>query len=174
MCAHQWRLDQQRRQVHDGRHGVYRQRGASASFSSANAGSETATGSLTLTGADHGNYTLTAPTATATITPKALTYSGLSVPSSMPYNGTTTAMVSRTASLPSTESAGGGQHVDWIVQCGRGEPDGNGDGDVQQQGCGDGGAGNIRGLVADGDGVRQLHTDGADAVGDDHAQGADL
>ena len=54
------------------------------------------------------------------------------------------------------------QHVGRdTVQCGCSEPDGNGDGDVQQQGCGDGGAGNIRGLVADGDGVRQLHDYGA-------------
>ena len=53
-------------------------------------------------------------TQSATITPKALTYSGLSVPSSKPYNGTTTAMVSGTASLPSTEGAGSGSTSDGI------------------------------------------------------------
>ncbi len=41
--------------------------GGSATFGSRNAGTETATGSLTLAGSQAGDYTLTAPTATATI-----------------------------------------------------------------------------------------------------------
>ena len=47
--------------------------GGSATFGSRNAGSETATGSLTLTGGQAGDYTLTAPTATATISKATLT-----------------------------------------------------------------------------------------------------
>src|SRR6185369_17240901 len=50
--------------------------------------------------------------ATGTITPKALTYSGLSVPASKVYDATTTAVVSGTASLQSTESAGSGNTSD--------------------------------------------------------------
>ena len=41
--------------------------GGTATFGAANAASQTATGSLTLQGADAANYTLTAPTASATI-----------------------------------------------------------------------------------------------------------
>ena len=51
-------------------------------------------GGLALTGTGNGDYTLTASTQAATITAKALTYSGLSVPSSKVYDGTTTAVVS--------------------------------------------------------------------------------
>ena len=42
-----------------------------------------------------GDYTVTASTQAATITPKALTYTGLTVPASKVYDGTTTAVVSR-------------------------------------------------------------------------------
>ena len=61
-----------RRQVHTG-DTVSIATGGSATFGSANAGSQTATGSLTLTGSDAANYTLTAPTATATIAAEAIT-----------------------------------------------------------------------------------------------------
>ena len=47
--------------------------GGSATFNSANVGLRTATGSLTLQGTDDANYTLTAPTAAATISAEAIT-----------------------------------------------------------------------------------------------------
>jgi hypothetical protein len=49
---------------------------------------------------------------TATITPKALTYSGLSVPANRPYNGNTNAVVSGTAVLQTAESPGAGSTSD--------------------------------------------------------------
>src|SRR5207248_2819603 len=49
---------------------------------------------------------------TATITPKALTYSGLSVPASRKYNGGTNAVVSATAVLLTAESPGTGSTSD--------------------------------------------------------------
>ncbi len=69
-------------------------------------------GGLSLTGAQSGDYTLTVSTQAATITAKALTYSGLTVPASKVYNGTTTAVVSGTAALQVTEAAGAGTTAD--------------------------------------------------------------
>ena len=69
-------------------------------------------GGLALTGEGNGDYTLTASTQAATITPKALTYSGLSVPASKVYDGTTTAEVSGTAALQTAEAAGIGSTAD--------------------------------------------------------------
>ncbi len=69
---------------------------------------------LSLTGAQAGDYSLTAPSLSgASITAKALTMSGLSVPSSKVYDGTTTATVSGSpGSLQSAETAGNGSTSD--------------------------------------------------------------
>ena len=68
---------------------------------------------LTLTGASAGNYTLTElATQAATITPKALTESGLTVASSKTYDGTTQAVPLGTASLLAQESIGTGSSTD--------------------------------------------------------------
>jgi hypothetical protein len=68
---------------------------------------------LSLTGTGNGNYTLTPPTLSATITAKALTMSGLSVPASKAYDGTTTAVVSGSpGSLQTAETAGTGTTAD--------------------------------------------------------------
>ena len=68
---------------------------------------------LSLTGAQAGNYTLTIQSpASATITAKALTMTGLSVPASKVYSGTTTAVVSGTASLTASETGGTGTTAD--------------------------------------------------------------
>ncbi len=70
-------------------------------------------GGLSLTGTGNGDYTLTASTQAATITPKALTYGGLSVPSSKVYDGTTMAVVGGTAAaLQLAESTGTGSTAD--------------------------------------------------------------
>ena len=59
------------------------------------------------------NYILpTTASGAGTITPKALTYSGLSVPASKVYDGTTTAVVSGTAALQAAEAAGTGSTAD--------------------------------------------------------------
>ena len=70
-------------------------------------------GGLSLTGASAANYTLTiqAPAA-ATITAKALTFSGLSVPASKVYDGTTAAVVSGTPALQAAEAPGAGTTAD--------------------------------------------------------------
>jgi autotransporter-associated beta strand protein len=80
---------------------------ASGSFSDKNAGSnKTVTLSSTYAGADLGNYSVTDQTSTtATITPKALTVSGL-VADSRVYDGTTTATVSSSNALLSGLLAG--------------------------------------------------------------------
>ena len=67
--ADQWRHDQRRRQVSHQRRGLHRSSGGSASFGSANAGSRDRhrQPDATLQGTDAANYTLTAPTASATI-----------------------------------------------------------------------------------------------------------
>ena len=63
---------------------------------------------LSLTGGQAGNYTLTLQSpASATITTKALTMSGLSVPASKIYDGTLAAVVNGTAALHSAEATGG-------------------------------------------------------------------
>jgi gliding motility-associated-like protein len=71
---------------------------------------------LSLTGAQAGNYSLTIQTpANATIIPKALTFSGLSVPLTKVYDGTTSAVVSPTGSsgtLQTSIIAGTGSATD--------------------------------------------------------------
>jgi hypothetical protein len=70
-------------------------------------------GGLSLTGAQATNYALTMQSAaSATITAKALTMSGLSVPASRIYDATTTATVSGTPALQTAETAGTGTTAD--------------------------------------------------------------
>lgn len=74
---------------------------------------------LSLTGADAGNYSLTIQSAaSATITAKALTMSGLSVPASKIYDGTTAAVVSGSAALQTSEAVGAGTTADGIPYTG--------------------------------------------------------
>ncbi|MEI6601324.1 MAG: YDG domain-containing protein, partial [Comamonadaceae bacterium] len=74
---------------------------------------------LTLTGAQAGNYTLTIQSpANATITPKALTMSGLSVPASKVYNGTTVAVVTDAKTLATAEATSAGNTSDGIPYTG--------------------------------------------------------
>ena len=68
--------------------------GGTATFGSKNAGSETATGSLTLTGAQAADYTLTVPTAIATIAKEPLTITARA--DTKTYDGTTTGTVTPT------------------------------------------------------------------------------
>ena len=64
-------------------------------------------------GLDNNNYSLTLQTpASATITAKALTMSGLLVPASKIYNATTAAVVSGTAALQTAEAIGTGDSSD--------------------------------------------------------------
>ena len=59
------------------------------------------------------NYTLTVQSpAPATITPKALTMSGLSVPTSKVYDGTNAIAVTGTPALPAAEAPGSGTVTD--------------------------------------------------------------
>ena len=58
------------------------------------------------------NYVFTLPTIAATISPKALTMSGLSVPINKAYDGTTNAVVSGTATLATAEAPGAGTSID--------------------------------------------------------------
>ncbi len=68
---------------------------------------------LSLTGAQAANYTLTTQSAaSATITAKALTMSGLSVPASKTYDGGTTAVVTDSKALQSAEAVGAGNTGD--------------------------------------------------------------
>ena len=67
---------------------------------------------LSLAGSAAGNYALTQPTLAANISAKALTMSGLSVPGSKIYDGTTNAVVSGTAALASAEATGSGTTAD--------------------------------------------------------------
>src|SRR4029079_11831876 len=60
---------------------------------------------LTLGGAQLTDYSLTPPSLSANIAPKALTYTGLTVPASRIYDGTTNTVVSGTAMLHATEAA---------------------------------------------------------------------
>jgi len=79
-----------------------------AAFASENAGTgvTVSMSGLTLTGSAANNYTLAQPSLTATITAKPLTVTGLSVPSSKVYDGTTaTATPSGTVALQSAETA---------------------------------------------------------------------
>ena len=66
---------------------------------------------LSLTGPQAANYTLVAQVA-GTITPKPLTMSGLSVPNSKVYDGTTTATVSGMPILTGSETVGSGTNSD--------------------------------------------------------------
>jgi hypothetical protein len=87
----------------------------SATLAAATVGSEsiTSVGSLVLGGAQAASYTLTGSIGSVTITAKALTMSGLSVPSSKIYDGTTTAVVSGSpGSLQTAEGAGTGSNGD--------------------------------------------------------------
>lgn len=78
----------------------------------ANSKSVTVTG-LGLGGISAVNYTLTQPTSlTGNITPKVLTYSGLTAPVSKIYDGTTTATVSGSAALQGAENTGTGSTSD--------------------------------------------------------------
>ena len=69
-------------------------------------------GGLSLTGAQLGNYTLTGANQAATITPKPLTESGLSVAPSKVYDATLNATVIGTAALSSAEAPGAGSTAD--------------------------------------------------------------
>src|SRR5205823_3313957 len=64
-------------------------------------------GGVSVTGAGNGNHALSVPRQAPPISAKALTYSGLSGPASKVYDGTVTAVVSGTATLQGTETAGG-------------------------------------------------------------------
>ena len=66
--------------------------GGSASFGAANAASQTATGSQTLQGADAANYTLTAPTASATIAQEAITITATGQSKTYGFGGTSAAL----------------------------------------------------------------------------------
>ncbi len=68
--------------------------GGTATFGNRNAGLETATGSLTLAGGQAGDYILTQPTATATISQEALTITAQT--STRTYDGTTGSIVTPT------------------------------------------------------------------------------
>jgi len=63
---------------------------------------------LSLTGAQSAYYTLNQGSAAATISAKNLSMSGLSIPASKTYDGTTTAVVSGTATLQLAEAPGAG------------------------------------------------------------------
>ena len=68
---------------------------------------------VTLTGTDSNNYTVSGVAGvSANITAKALTQSGLSVPASKTYDGTTTATVNGTSALQASETAGTGTTSD--------------------------------------------------------------
>lgn len=66
----------------------------------------------TLSGSDAAKYTLTQPSGTANITAKTLTITGLSVPSSKTYDGTTSASVSGTPALQAAITGGSGTSSD--------------------------------------------------------------
>ena len=88
----------------------------SAAFATAAAGSGKTVNitGLALGGSAAGNYSLstTSSTATADIAAKLLTVSGLTVPGSKTYDGTTTAVVSGTPTLQAAETAGTGSTAD--------------------------------------------------------------
>jgi hypothetical protein len=67
---------------------------------------------LSLTGASSGNYTLSAPSLSATITAKALTAQGTLTAPTKVYNGTTTATPGGAAGLQTAESTGSGTSSD--------------------------------------------------------------
>ena len=82
-----------------------------ASYATATAGNPK---TITISGylAPSSNYLVTDPNVTADISTKAITQSGLSVPASKSYDGTTTAVVSGTAVLQAAEAPGVGSTDD--------------------------------------------------------------
>ena len=67
--------------------------------------------SLALGGSAAGNYTLTGLSGSVTITPKALTVTGVTANNKV-YNGNTTATLTGTAALPASEAPGAGSSAD--------------------------------------------------------------
>ena len=67
---------------------------------------------LSLTGAQAGNYTLTAPVLSANITAKALTAAGTLAASNKIYDATTTASLTGSAALLTAEAPGAGSTSD--------------------------------------------------------------
>ena len=93
-----------------------------ASYDSANvdaASLVTVTG-LSLSGTDASNYQLQAATTSVwgSITPKVLTVSGFTVPSSKTYDGTITATVTSTPYLATAEAVGSGSQIDGVPYVG--------------------------------------------------------
>ena len=128
---------------------------------------------LSLTGAQSGNYTLTPPGLSATITPKALTVSGITAASTI-YDGTTTAKLGGTAAFQAAEAAGAGHDQRrQALQRGHGFRGGTAAGTLAAKDVGSAGGDDHRG-DGDGHGQRQLHSDAADRFdADRHGQGAD-
>lgn len=94
---------------------------ATGTYNSKNVASATTVtyAGLSLTGADATNYSLTIQSpASATITTKALTMSGLTVPASKIYDATTAAVVSGTPTLQTSEAVGAGTTADGIPYTG--------------------------------------------------------
>ena len=94
---------------------------ATGVFTNANAGTgkNVSISGLSLAGIDAGNYSvMDASGATANITPKALTISGLTAPASRAYNGDTIASVSGIATLISAQAVGAGTSTDGIPYLG--------------------------------------------------------
>ena len=87
---------------------------ATGAFASRHAGTgkSVTLGGLTLGGADAGNYSISAGSVQADITPKALTVSGLSVAASRDYNGGVVATPIGTAALQTAQVAGTGSTGD--------------------------------------------------------------
>ena len=87
---------------------------ATGTFADKNVGtSKVVTLNSTYGGADAGNYNITSQVnTTADITPKSLTVTGLSAPSSKVYDGTTTATLLTTGQLQSASSPGAGNSTD--------------------------------------------------------------
>src|SRR5712672_3891546 len=75
-------------------------------------GSQAVTTAVTVTGTGSGNYTVTSQAGlTQTVTPKALTVSGITAASTI-YDGTTTAKLGGTAVFQATEAPGAGTTSD--------------------------------------------------------------
>ncbi len=93
---------------------VYITGSASGAFADRHAGTgkSVTLGGLTLGGSDAANYTISAGSVLADITPKALTTSGLSVAASRAYNGVVAATPLGTAALLAAETAGSGSTAD--------------------------------------------------------------
>ena len=86
---------------------------ATFSDSSAGTGKTVTVTGISLSGTDAANYAVnTTATTTASITPKPLAVSGLTVPASKVYDGSTTAVVSGTAALAAAIASGVGNSSD--------------------------------------------------------------